>query len=365
MAPAQSKSPVRYQLDFIDGLRALAALYIVTHHAVQTAGFVRWWTVPFTFGREVVVVFIAISGFCLGLPLARRGQWTLDARTFYRKRIRRILPPYYAALAVGFLIIAIYAMLGRPQDYLGHRFKWAMIWSHIALVQNWMPSQFVTVDGPLWSISIECQIYLLFPLVAWLWHRTGRWITLGVLFLFVHLVTHFAHGGGTNFLFAFGVGLLGVDLAFRPQSRPFLLAGVAVSLVAIPLTRPSHGSLSESLIALATALLMAYCAQVPKSFGSRLLGWKPLAWIGTFSYSVYLVHSYVEILCVRWIASHGLFWARITPAERASVLVFVISPLAVVLSYFFHRVFERPFMGAARQRAEARLEPNAGLTLGV
>jgi peptidoglycan/LPS O-acetylase OafA/YrhL len=240
MAPAQSKSPVRYQLDFIDGLRALAALYIVTHHAVQTAGFVRWWTVPFTFGREVVVVFIAISGFCLGLPLARRGQWTLDARTFYRKRIRRILPPYYAALAVGFLIIAIYAMLGRPQDYLGHRFKWAMIWSHIALVQNWMPSQFVTVDGPLWSISIECQIYLLFPLVAWLWHRTGRWITLGVLFLFVHLVTHFAHGGGTNFLFAFGVGLLGVDLAFRPQSRPFLLAGVAVSLVAIPLTRPSQ-----------------------------------------------------------------------------------------------------------------------------
>ena len=119
MGQAKRTPPERLQLDFIDGLRALAALYIVLHHLLQTSAYMTWWLFPLRYGFEVVVVFITISGFCLALPLSQRGRWKLEVRHFYWKRARRILPPYYAALALGFLIVLLYAARSYPQDYLG------------------------------------------------------------------------------------------------------------------------------------------------------------------------------------------------------------------------------------------------------
>ena len=119
MDRAKPSPPERLQLDFIDGLRALAALYIVLHHLLQTSAYMTWWLFPLRYGFEVVVVFITISGFCLALPLSQRGRWKLEVRHFYWKRARRILPPYYAALALGFLIVLLYAARSYPQDYLG------------------------------------------------------------------------------------------------------------------------------------------------------------------------------------------------------------------------------------------------------
>ncbi len=354
-------------MDFIDGLRALAALYIVVHHGLQTASYMTWWLYPFRYGFEVVVVFITISGFCLSLPQSRRGQWTVDARNFYWKRARRILPPYYAALALGFLISLLFAFRSHAQDYLGNRISWLMIWSHVALVQNWIPKQAMTVDGPLWSIAVECQIYLFFPILVLLRHRLGRWVTLALWFILVQALARATHDGGyVGMLFIFAIGMLGADLAFRPASRPWLLPGIVLSTVVIFFTYDWHRTLAESLIGMATALLMAYLVQVRTSVGNRILGWKPLAWVGTFSYSVYLIHSYVEIGATRWCARYLYSWREASPAQHAVAYACMI-PVILLLSYIFHRFFERPFMGAARQRAEdrLRLETTSNQLLGA
>lgn len=165
-------------------------------------------------GHDVVAVFIAISGFCLALPMAKSRRWTLEAGRFYRRRMRRILPPYFAAIALALLIALVCSHGSYAQDYAGAPLSWSMVISHVLLVQNWVRPQSFTLDGPLWSVAVECQIYILFPLLVMLWRRS-RWLALGLAFMFAHSLLYATrHGGNANFLFLFAEGMLGAELAF-------------------------------------------------------------------------------------------------------------------------------------------------------
>jgi len=87
----------------LDGVRGLAALFVVVNHVFLRAfpGYpvdrAPFWAAWFIYGRFAVVVFIVLSGFSLALSPARQG-WRLDGVSrFARRRARRILPPYWAA----------------------------------------------------------------------------------------------------------------------------------------------------------------------------------------------------------------------------------------------------------------------------
>ena len=118
-----SKAP-RVRLDYLDGLRGLAALYIVLFHlsfrlwalvnpfphSLLAKGVFLLNTLFLSYGHYAVPVFIVLSGYCLMLPVVRNGNGTLPKgfMDFMRRRARRILPPYYAALVlfVGYCLIA-------------------------------------------------------------------------------------------------------------------------------------------------------------------------------------------------------------------------------------------------------------------
>ena len=100
----------------LDGVRGLAALFVVVNHVFLRAfpGYpvdrAPFWAAWFIYGRFAVVVFIVLSGFSLALSPARHG-WRLDGvARFARRRAWRILPPYWAALvfslAVAWLLVA-------------------------------------------------------------------------------------------------------------------------------------------------------------------------------------------------------------------------------------------------------------------
>ena len=118
---------------------------------------------------------------------------------------------------------------------------------------------------------------------------------------------------------------------------------------------PSSASLRQEVCAsCATAALLAYLARRKYSVFGRALAYRPLAWIGTFSYSIYLLHDLFLAIAWYWIrdrepdfANHFnlqffLFWSA-------------VSALAVGGSFGFHVLFERPFMSGKRQKAEQRL----------
>src|SRR3954451_2566707 len=104
LAPAPVR-PARDRLAGLDGLRGLAALFVVVNHVFERAfpGYpvdhAPFWAAWFIYGRFAVVVFIVLSGFSLALSPARHG-WRLDAvSAFAARRARRVLPAYLAALA--------------------------------------------------------------------------------------------------------------------------------------------------------------------------------------------------------------------------------------------------------------------------
>src|SRR5689334_21620108 len=154
----------RQRLVGLDGLRGPAALYVVINHVFMRAfpGYpvdhAPFWAGWFIYGRFAVVVFIVLSGFSLALSPAGHG-WRLDGIAhFARRRARRILPPYWAALvfslAVAWLIV--------PQP--GHGVPDAkLVVVNGLLVENIVGAR--SPNSAFWSMAVEAQLYLLFPLL--------------------------------------------------------------------------------------------------------------------------------------------------------------------------------------------------------
>lgn len=338
----------------IDGMRALAALYVLAEHTIMFAGFTFAGARFFYFGHQVVAAFLAISGFCLTLPLASRDKWSVATADFYRRRARRILPPYYAALLMAALVLIAEIHVGGDNGLRPGLSLPGLFW-HLSLLHNWSLHHSLTINGPLWSIAVECQIYLLFPAFVWIWRRKAGPVFALFLsaILSVALMRAFpGRSGLEDFPLIFVEGMIGAYAAFDPFLRKFIAPALVASLAALVLS-VHHPARLEMLAGIVTTSLLAFVVDRPSHPLSAALGWKPLAWVGTFSYSIYLFHG-ISLPAMLWwltrpglppISAHRLFW----------VLALVGCPLSLVLSFGFHVVFERPFMSSRRQMEEKRL----------
>jgi peptidoglycan/LPS O-acetylase OafA/YrhL len=122
---------------------------------------------PLSFGWFGVPLFFVISGFCIHASTLNAGQLRVGA--FLERRFWRIYPPYVASifLAITLTGVSISTEEGRAQ-----------LWSHLLLIQNFNPAWFFGINGVLWSVSVEVQLYLLYPL---LWKLRARWGIAGAL----------------------------------------------------------------------------------------------------------------------------------------------------------------------------------------
>src|SRR4051794_12426959 len=165
-------APPREWLAGLDGIRGLAALYVVVNHVFLRAfpGYpvdrAPFWAGWFIYGRFAVVVFIVLSGFSLALAPARDG-WRLDRLSaFARRRARRILPPYWAALAFS---LAVAWLVLPPPGQAAPGVKSFFV--NGLLVQNLIGAP--SPNRSFWSIAVEAQLYVLFPLLLLMVRRWG------------------------------------------------------------------------------------------------------------------------------------------------------------------------------------------------
>lgn len=372
------------RLSHLDGLRGLAALFVVLHHAWLTtwpdllarrlpAGARQ--TAFLAYGHFAVVVFIVLSGFCLALPVARSG--TL-ARGFLRRRARRLLPPYYASVALSALLV--WTLIGTrtgthwdvsvPVDrrgYLGCAFLLGDVLGGGQLNHVW------------WSVALEWQIYFAFPLLVVVWLRRGigpAVAAAGVAAAVVlAVVTAFPRAGAFDltglhpwFLALFALGMLGAAilaggeawLARVRDRTPFgalALAGAAGVVVLCTTAGRSWALVRHPALADLAVGAVTLCAVVSSSRGGpsllrRILASRCPRTLGAFSYSLYLVHA--PLLQVEW--QYGLGSPAGSPGLAFALLVLVGVPLVLAAAYGFHVLFERPFLShPARGRAEAGL----------
>src|ERR1700759_5700420 len=113
MAPTRAASVKRFL--YIDSIRAIAALYVVLHHAslqyyqfnsTELTGAKAYFIKFFCYGHLSVDLFIVLSGFSLMLAVIK-NDYSLKGGTllFFKRRIKRIIPPYYAAMFISLLLI--------------------------------------------------------------------------------------------------------------------------------------------------------------------------------------------------------------------------------------------------------------------
>lgn len=364
----------RVRLAYLDGLRAIAACYVVAFHAVtgfyapQLTGHFRFLRRLFAYGHESVAVFIVLSGYCLMLPVVRKDaeRLPLELAGFVKRRARRILPPYFAALVLSLSLLAAVPVLrtrsGTTWDDSLPGLALGPILSHALVVHNWFPSWGVQINGPFWSVATEWQIYFFFPLLLLpVWRRFGMGGTLLVAGIVGYAPLVFAPGPAKLaipwylLLFAFGMAAAAVGFSARASERTWrervpwgVVAGVLwLSCLALSNAAPAAwfglklGS--DALVGLAaTALLVHLTGRAASGAPSRLLVLleaRPLLTLGHFSYSLYLTH--LPILALVYFALRPLGLA----APLGALLLLVLGGAASVLvAHAFHVAVERRFM---------------------
>jgi peptidoglycan/LPS O-acetylase OafA/YrhL len=363
------------RLDFIDGIRALAALYVMLGHAYFEPTNAYYSThfmsrLGLTYGHLAVDVFIVVSGFCLMLPAARRDDQLGSIKEFFRRRIRRILPPYYAALALSILFIATVAHAtdtGTVWD-ICPPLTVTSILQHLFLVQDF--SQLMThsisvgehsqLNYVLWSIAVEAQIYLFMPFVVISLRRFGNLPTLFWTSA-VGLIAYFKLGHQIEPAHPWYLGLFccgaiaarqGVKLEGEPR-RAWSIAAYAVTLLTAVVILGAgnkrfrqHPMFFDELVGIAAALLLYVLftdAATQRHRLSRMLSWRPLVAVGLFSYSLYLIHAPLIHAC--YLVLNPLLHPR---PEVMFLLLVCCLPLIVAAAHAFYTVFERPFLNIKR-----------------
>lgn len=150
----------------LDGVRAMAFLIVlILHMRLMTAQLNLWnpyskpWLDAFTrAGFSGVTLFFVLSGFLLFLPYSQallfQKSWPAT-KVYYMRRVLRILPVYFFA-------IFILVMLQNP--YLIDPHNWAKLFPFLTMTMDFSNSQ--PIDGPLWTLAVEFQYYLILPFIA-------------------------------------------------------------------------------------------------------------------------------------------------------------------------------------------------------
>ena len=375
---AETKLPSH--LNGVDGLRGLAALIVVVYHFFNQIGepeFRPWHHInflrPMHDGWCGVNLFLVLSGFCLYWPYARDTARQLRFLDFMKRRVRRIVPAYYASLII---VPALYEVLIRIL-----KFHWmgvprphgiTDVILHLLLLHSLTTKTFASWNGVTWSLGLEWTWYLAFPLAVWLYRRCGAGtalLTLAAvtliyrigLYLYLGPAAHYS-ASQTDFtwmvrnflaarLFEFGVGMyVAWLLANKPITRRltfisfisipilFMLAHVATPIdVFLPVRDPLYG--------IAFALMLLLTVSPVQNIAKSVLSGAFFSGVGEYSYSLYLFHMpFVSCIC-----GYLLRYHHKGPATFLVTLLFI--PLVLLVTKLAYRLFEKPFMTTKKKQA--------------
>jgi peptidoglycan/LPS O-acetylase OafA/YrhL len=341
----------------LDGLRGLAALYVLMFHCwlLTFPGFPGnsgpSWLGWLMYGRLPVVFFLALSGFSLAISPARNG-WRLGGVVrFLRRRAWRILPPYWAALALSLIV----ALLVVPASHWGPPTgKSILVYGLLAQDAFTAP----TPNGAFWSIGVEAELYLVFPLLLVIRRRLGAIILIaGVTLPVVTWGLSAANASpveGANWLTpnlapVFVAGVVGAGVIVAPEKvrrLPWhwlaaLAAMPALSLIAIKGSAwtVGHYFWVDLAVVPAMTMLLAAVATGRPAFLMWLLATRPIRSLGDFSYSLYLIHLPIVMIVSRKIATQ-----YVSPGLPAFWFTLMLGlPISVLAAQLFAKFFEIPF----------------------
>ncbi|MCY0899296.1 MAG: acyltransferase [Firmicutes bacterium] len=328
----------------LDGLRALAVFAVLFYHLGVS------WAPGGLLG---VGVFFTLSGYLItDLLLGQiRHHGRILFGDFYFRRAKRLLPALYVMLALVLFYITLFQrdlLSSLPGDVLAAVFyvsNWWYIYHHVSYFQSFIPSPFTN----LWSLAVEEQFYLIWPLILIVFAKTVRSpvvrviITLILAGVSALLMGMLYHPGTVPNLVYYGTDtrafalLIGAALAFvwpstdlpkvsnavRDAITLLGVAGLGLFVWMVLYTNEYETFMYRGgmvLLAVGTMFLVQ-ALTIPDSLLSMVLGSKPFRWVGVRSYAMYLWHYPIIVLSsgllLRLHGNHLIYDTVITVATLA------------------------------------------------
>ena len=366
-------------LTFLDSLRGFAAVYVMIGHSrwllwegynpgylshisqyTILGKFFVYFLSIFRFGHEAVLFFFVLSGFVIHLKyskaLQKNSDYKLDFKVYFFKRLRRIYPPFLLALFFTLLLDSLGKSLGY-QIYFGST-------NILVLTQNvksdislntfignllFLQDSIVPVfgsNGPLWSLKFEWWFYMIYPLLFFIARKKPLsaflliiLIAFGISFTFLGLVPM---SEVLVYLPCWWLGCFGADIY---TSRINLNKNILIVLPVFLLTmivlyffkKPLFVNFAWSSFFFLIIVVLASISRKKK-----LIYLNKFYFLGSFSYTLYVVHFPILVLL------SGFIYSRIKslPMNFGYFIFGVIG--CIIISWGFYFIIEKPFMNSQR-----------------
>lgn len=373
---------------FLDGLRGIAALYVMIGHArwLLWEGGAAFQAHPeqysllekaqvyffslFKYGHEAVLFFFVLSGFVIHLKQAKeieRGSGII-LKGYFIRRLRRIFPPFLFALILTFFCDKIVELINASIFYhatpdqglntnisFDHSLK--TLAGNILFLQNTYVPVFGS-DAPLWSLKYEWWFYMFYPLVLLVNKKTVVGSLLLVTLLSVISIMGWSWGIKLvdevfAYFFCWWLGCFSADMyAGRIKVPSWIVLFAGLLLLYIPLSMKydlGNGIIKDTIIAggfwgLLNSLFILQKRKVSFLFLEKL---KPL---GDCSYSIYVIHMPVLVLANGIILNYS---NNVMPKSMAYVWLSIL--VIPVVAYLIHLLVERPFVRKATPKLQRPL----------
>jgi len=350
------------RLHHLDGIRGIAALGVVIGHS-NWPNHIRYMGFQSSF--LWVDFFFVLSGFVIAYNYQARLGSGFGVGNYMARRLARIYPAHFAMLILllGYELLK-YATQGSVGIAAEHAAfennNLETFFASLALVQAMGLYEGSNWNGPSWSISTEVWTYLLFGMIfVWL-RRSRRWIagcTLAVIALsYVVILINpnrdylsvEADFGFFRCLIGFGLGVLcfnawltrqGRSAGSGVQAMQWLLMAAAFAAVALPLYRSPLTLAAPLLFAALVYLLAIY----RRGALERVLLIRPIQFLGTISYSLYISHAFVRRFAT---TAHKVVAPKLsgvmTPEQVGDILTLAYIPSAICFGWLLWRFVETP-----------------------
>ncbi|MDE3877753.1 acyltransferase [Sinorhizobium meliloti] len=354
----------------LDGLRAVAVSMVLYAHFLAADGS--------HLGHLGVRLFFVLSGFLITRLLldardAARFEPATALKSFYARRALRIFPPYFAVLAAVFFLD-----LERSKEVMAwHALYLSNFW--YALQNEWTP----WVLCHTWSLSIEEQFYLVWPLIVLLVpRRSVAGVCVGVIVCSLAYRFYWPLTGTPSLardllppasMDALAVGAL---LAARPSWRSgwpawAKLSWMPLSLASLCLVWSKPVAMTpvvawfawiglEVVPLLPLAMLVGGCSKGIGGLAGRLIALSPLAALGRISYGVYLFHAFVLALVVQ-----AQPFIPVNVSDQGAGRFVVAGALTLIHASVSWLFFEKPLNGLKRHFPYVRPDGGAGAAAAI
>jgi len=341
-APSGQVNPIvaSKRIPTLDGLRAISITLVLLNHLVGTQYYPARLSPLGQFGNFGVRVFFVISGYLItSLLIKEQGRsGSISLKNFYLRRVFRIFPAAYTYILVLGLLNARFGIL-RQHDL----FFAATYLTNFHLNRAWYV-------GHLWSLAVEEQFYMLWPVVLAFWGiKRGSRVALATILLSpaARVVSWYALPAmreriGEMFFTVADPIAFGCLLALQRRwlweqrwylaimkSRWFFLVPVAALALRFTGQHPMiNFVIAQPLMNIGIVLTLDWCMSHANSPVGRFLDWKPIAFLGTLSYSLYLWQT--------------LFLNHFSQTPWTAFPINIIFALVVALASY--KLVEQPFL---------------------